>query len=268
MSRRFIIGDIHAHFSLLEEVLKKAAFNKAEDTLYSVGDFADRGPEPVKTLDYLMSLGPCFRPVLGNHDAWLESWLFTDDPDPCWFYSNGGNITVSEISRQTKEWRNKLQEWLSKIPLIRIEERDIIIHGGIPRNMDESELEAIAAEKRPVPLCLSEMEMLDLMSLRLDLTPYRDLEAFYWDREYLLSAMNEGKPQIDFRTMKDRTLKPLETEKNIWIGHTQLYRTGQPFHSEKYHLYAIDTGCGSGRGPLTLIDMDSLEYWQAFPATI
>ena len=37
---------------------------------------------------------------------------------------------------------------------------------------------------------------------------------------------------------------------------------GLPFFCPHYHLVALDTGCGDG-GPVTLMDMDSLEYWQA-----
>ena len=62
--KRFIVGDIHARFDLLRNVLDKAGFNEAEDVLYSVGDLCDRGDKPVETLFFLMSLRD-FRPVLG-----------------------------------------------------------------------------------------------------------------------------------------------------------------------------------------------------------
>lgn len=49
-------------------VLSESGFNPEEGTLWSVGDLCDRGPEPLKVLDYLMSL-PLFLPVVGN--PWL-----------------------------------------------------------------------------------------------------------------------------------------------------------------------------------------------------
>lgn len=55
--------------------------------------------------------------------------------------------------------------------------------------------------------------------------------------------------------------EPFETDKTIFVGHTPTL-DGKPFISERYHLVALDTGAG-GNGPLTLMDMDTLGYWQA-----
>lgn len=54
--------------------------------------------------------------------------------------------------------------------------------------------------------------------------------------------------------------EPFETDKTIFIGHTPTV-DGKPFFSDKYYLVALDTGAGSV-GPLALMDIDSLEYWQ------
>ena len=75
--RRFIIGDIHARFGLMKSALEKAGFNQDEDILYSVGDICDRGDEPAETIRFLMGLRD-FRPVLGNHDIWLEEYLYME----------------------------------------------------------------------------------------------------------------------------------------------------------------------------------------------
>ena len=86
--RRLITGDIHARFDALQAVLKKAAFDKDEDILYSVGDLCDRGEKPAQTLAFLSSL-PNFRPVMGNHDIWLEEYLLTGLVDSDWLYNGG-----------------------------------------------------------------------------------------------------------------------------------------------------------------------------------
>lgn len=84
-------------------------------------------------------------------------------------------------------------------------------------------------------------------------------ESPAWDRDYMLSAYAEIHPEIkDEIFMK---AEPFNTDKTIFVGHTPTL-DGVPFISEKYHLVAIDTGSG-GNDPLTLMNMDTMEYWQA-----
>ena len=265
MGRNLIIGDIHSRYEKLTAVLEKAGFDPSSDKLYSVGDFCDRGEQPVETLDFLMGLNDSFRPVLGNHDAWLEYWLYRKKFDLDWIAGNGGNITLGKLSSQPAEWLDRLKDWFSRIPLVRFDENNIIIHGGIPDGMDEKALQDIAAMERPVPIFMPESEVIDLIHMDIDMSEYEALEELYWDRSYLLSAMAEGNSTtINLGHGNIRPARePLNTEKNIWIGHTPLVTSGRPFHSESYHLYAIDTGAGTGKGLLTVVDMDSKEYWQA-----
>ena len=264
MGRNLIIGDIHSQYSKLTAVLEKSGFDPSSDKLYSVGDFCDRGEQPVETLDFLMGLGDSFRTVLGNHDAWLEYWLYRNKSDLNWIAGNGGNITLGKLSSQPAEWLDRLKDWFSKIPLVRFDENNIIIHGGIPDGMDEKALQGIASMERPVPIFMPESEVIDLIHMDIDMREYEALEELYWDRSYLLSAMAEGNSTtINFGHGNIRSVRqPLDTERNIWIGHTPL-TSERPFHSESYHLYAIDTGAGTEKGLLTVVDMDSKEYWQA-----
>lgn len=74
MGRNLIVGDIHSQYGLLQDVLSSASFSPTEDTLYSVGDIADRGPETVRLIQFLLSL-PSYKPVLGNHDIWMVTRL-------------------------------------------------------------------------------------------------------------------------------------------------------------------------------------------------
>ena len=93
--RRFIIGDIHARFDSMISVLKKAGFNPECDTLYSVGDICDRGEKDAETIAFLKTL-PDFRPVLGNHDVWLEEYLLEGKTDEDWMKA-GGLETIDSL---------------------------------------------------------------------------------------------------------------------------------------------------------------------------
>lgn len=74
---RYVIGDIHGMFDKMSQALDYSGFDPEEDTLYGLGDFADRGPDSLKVIDYLMGLRD-FRSVFGNHDMWLYQFLRSD----------------------------------------------------------------------------------------------------------------------------------------------------------------------------------------------
>ncbi|WP_327437871.1 metallophosphoesterase [Pseudomonas donghuensis] len=65
--RDIAVGDIHGHFSRLQERLTAIGFDPAVDRLFSVGDLVDRGPECPQALDWLDK--PWFHAVQGNHEA-------------------------------------------------------------------------------------------------------------------------------------------------------------------------------------------------------
>ena len=255
--RRLIVGDIHARYTMLREALDKASFDPDNDILYSVGDLCDRGTEPLETLRYLMSL-PDFRPVLGNHDEWMEEFLVTERPDDVWFGHNGGNNTYQALLTISDEERKKIRRWLGTFPVIRIENDAIIVHGGFSEEYTETELINLSKIHRPVPM--SKMYSPSLIRAGIDL---EWMEGLLWDRDYLFSSIPVNRRGSDF--WPEREMPPIETSKTIYIGHTPLvYLTdGKPMYSEKYHLVALDTGAGSGLGPVTVLDMATREYWQS-----
>jgi len=67
--RDFVVGDIHGHFSLFEQLLAEIAFDPEVDRMLSVGDLIDRGPESQRALEFLQQ--PWFHSVRGNHEAML-----------------------------------------------------------------------------------------------------------------------------------------------------------------------------------------------------
>lgn len=66
-----MVGDIQGCYKGLTKLLKKAKFTPYKDKLWAVGDLVARGPDSLKTLEYLYDLGPHFDTVLGNHDLHL-----------------------------------------------------------------------------------------------------------------------------------------------------------------------------------------------------
>ena len=64
----YVIGDIHGQLEQLKVLLEKMKFNE-NDELYVMGDVVDRGPDPIKALQYLMTLPNCVC-IAGNHE-WM-----------------------------------------------------------------------------------------------------------------------------------------------------------------------------------------------------
>jgi hypothetical protein len=69
--RTVIVGDIHGCRAELEALLAHVAFDSS-DRLVMVGDLVVHGPDPVGTLDLLISIGA--RSVRGNHEDRLLRW--------------------------------------------------------------------------------------------------------------------------------------------------------------------------------------------------
>ena len=77
--------------------------------------------------------------------------------------------------------------------------------------------------------------------------------VFYWDRELVSQAMS---------CKGDDKLKTLYNFKEIFIGHTPTiyWDKIKPIYSGG--VWNVDTGAGKG-GPLTIMDVDSHEFWQS-----
>lgn len=102
--RDFAVGDIHGHFTRLQEALDRIGFDPAVDRLFSVGDLVDRGPECEQVLEWLDK--PWFHPVRGNHDDYVcrhdtcdtDNWLRNDG---AWFMS----LTDAERGEYAAQFR-------------------------------------------------------------------------------------------------------------------------------------------------------------------
>ncbi len=74
-----------------------------------------------------------------------------------------------------------------------------------------------------------------------------------WDRDLLNDAVRVSKKTSEHRYGK---------WDDIFVGHTttEVYKTLKPVHA--CNVWALDTG-GGWSGKLTIMDIDSHEYWQS-----
>lgn len=120
----YAIGDIQGCYSAFKKLLKKIKFNPNKDKLWVCGDMVNRGPDSLKTLQYLRSLGDSVQCVLGNHDLHLLAVYYTSlEPKK--------TDTFSEVlnSRDVDD----LMTWLRHQPLFHfdINLNCAMVHAGI-----------------------------------------------------------------------------------------------------------------------------------------
>lgn len=121
----YFVGDIQGCYDELNALLTKVGFSKTHDYLYVAGDLVARGPDSLKTLRLLKSLGGSVKTVLGNHDLHLLA-------------INAG-IKKAKPSDKLQRLlvapdRDELLFWLSQQPLIQKlpNEETYMTHAGIP----------------------------------------------------------------------------------------------------------------------------------------
>ena len=136
--RDFVVGDIHGHFELFEQLLKAVDFNYDTDRIISVGDSIDRGPESQRALEFLEK--PWFYSIRGNHEAMLMASQAREYGIYELWMRNGGEWSdlVSE------EFLNQLAKVYSDLPYaIEVETENGkvgVLHADIPPKMSWSEL--------------------------------------------------------------------------------------------------------------------------------
>jgi serine/threonine protein phosphatase 1 len=95
--RDFAVGDIHGHFSRLEDALADIRFDTHVDRLFSVGDLVDRGAQSEQALDWLGR--PWFHAVRGNHEDYAIRHGLAGRVDIENYRTNGGGWFI-ELPRE------------------------------------------------------------------------------------------------------------------------------------------------------------------------
>ncbi|WP_422930481.1 metallophosphoesterase family protein [Singulisphaera sp. PoT] len=92
--RTIAIGDIHGCSAALDALID-AIRPRPQDTIITLGDYIDRGPDSRGVIDRLVELGRVCRlvPILGNHDQMLLDVRSGKYPI-YWFLDIGGTATL------------------------------------------------------------------------------------------------------------------------------------------------------------------------------
>lgn len=102
--RTFVIGDLHGCAHALDLLLGELSPGK-DDTVVTLGDYVDRGPDTRGVVNQLLELGQRTKliPLMGNHEIlMLDAEEGTLDNDS-WF-SVGGRQTMASYGADKGEW--------------------------------------------------------------------------------------------------------------------------------------------------------------------
>ncbi|KDB64052.1 serine/threonine-protein phosphatase 1 family protein [Bordetella bronchiseptica B18-5 (C3)] len=100
--RDFAVGDIHGHFSRLEQALDECGFDPRRDRLFSVGDLIDRGPDSEAAVQWLAH--PWFYAVQGNHEDYAIRHVRTGLVDQDNWRSYGGGWFLDAAPERQRAW--------------------------------------------------------------------------------------------------------------------------------------------------------------------
>jgi bis(5'-nucleosyl)-tetraphosphatase (symmetrical) len=133
----YAIGDVQGCNDALQRLVEQIQFDPASDRLWFVGDLVNRGPDSLKVLRYIKSLGASAIVVLGNHDLFLlavaESIATTRPED-----------TLHEILAAPD--RDELLAWVRQQRLLYREHPFVLVHAGLLPQWSIREAEELAHE--------------------------------------------------------------------------------------------------------------------------
>jgi serine/threonine protein phosphatase 1 len=232
--KTFVIGDVHGNHRALLQCLERSGFDKENDKLISLGDIADGWSEVSECVDTLLSIKNLVA-IRGNHDVWCHDW-FEYGRTPIIWAEQGGRATMEGYVRTGKLVEQPHKDfWKNQIDYYIDDENRLFIHGG---------WDYMEGFPRGAMLPVNAGSL---------------AKECHWDRSLLMGA----KSAFGNKMSRNGKFKALEEFEEIYIGHTA--ENDGP--NQYGNLWNIDTGAG-WNGKLTIMDVDTKEFWQSDFATL
>lgn len=145
--RSLVISDIHGMYDKFMALLELVKYNTKEDRLILLGDYVDRGPEPIKALRKVLDLKDNGAVVLmGNHEKMLLdacAGLSESDCRPLNLHLyNGGSITWMKLNELSKEESSRVIKAIENLPSIAESDNYIFVHAGIDASCQSDDQDA------------------------------------------------------------------------------------------------------------------------------
>ena len=230
MSRNLVIGDIHGALKALKQLIQKVNITP-DDHLIFLGDYVDGWSESAELISFLIELNTTHNCTFlrGNHDELCYTWLTQNSYSSDWI-KHGGQATMNSYAKKSKEEIETHLHFFEELINYHIDNRNrLFLHAGFT-NLHG---------------------------------PHREYfeKLFYWDRTLWETALG-----LDAQLEKTdcRYPKRLLIFDEIYIGHTPVTRINKTVPIKAACVWNMDTGAAF-KGPLTIMDIDTKEYWQSDP---
>ncbi|WP_298221520.1 metallophosphoesterase [Flavobacterium sp.] len=228
--RTLVIGDIHGGLRALHQIFERAKITK-DDLLIFLGDYVDGWSESPALIDFLIDLQHTHSCIFmrGNHDQLLCDWL-NESKDNLLWYKHGGESTVLAYAKLDDKTKKKHVGFLQSLQDYFLDDLNrLFVHAGF------TNMNGVNFEHFP--------------------------KMFYWERTLWETAMSLDKNLAYNSPLYPRRLKLYD---EIYIGHTPVTQIGQTVPTQMANVWNVDTGAAF-KGPLTIMDIDTKEYWQSDP---
>jgi serine/threonine protein phosphatase 1 len=232
MSKRTIaIGDVHGCSLALAAVLDVIAPGP-DDTIVSLGDYVDRGPDSAGVIELMLELGQRARlvPLLGNHELMMLSAIEHGAEHTHYWLVCGGHETLDSYGGALASVPSTHVDFLRSLRRFHETSGHIFVHANYDAN-----------------LALTEQPDYLLFWEHLSYRPPVPQGSRGHRRRDRWAAESESRPAVH------------HSGKTVFVGHTPQV-SGNVL--DLGHVVCIDTACFLG-GYLTAIDVDSRQIWQA-----
>ena len=255
----YAVGDVQGCYAELCTLLEQVKFDPSRDQLWLVGDVVNRGPESLRVLRLIRSLGPAAQMVLGNHDLHLLAAA-----------EGVQRLRALDTLQEVLDAPDgaELTDWLRHQPLF-YHDRTLgycMVHAGVPPQWDLAQAEAMAREAEgwvvasglAEVMSPSELEPLELSS---DLTPGQRARVIISYLTRMRVCTPEGRLNLAFKGTPELAPEGYAP----WFAYPQRKTRDIPVLFGHWaalqgvvntpNVYALDTGCAWGR-LLTLMRLD------------
>ena len=250
--RTLVFGDAHGGYKALLQVLERCDFDNKIDKLIGLGDVADGWSETAELVHYLIHLQEesdnrhIF--LRGNHDAWCEEWLTYGVAKDIWVMQ-GGQATIDSYIRTGFLTDIKHKSFFNRLHSYYIDDQNRgFVHGGFTskNGLGHEHYES----------------------------------DYYWDRDLWNLALLQHNNYHEGSEEALSKARRFEKHKEVYIGHTttgnwlvkphlpEYQYTEQPKQGRiivpmnRCNVWNMDTG-GGFEGRLTIMDIDTKEFWQS-----
>jgi len=229
--KTFVLGDLHGAHKALTQCITRSDINPDVDILIFLGDIVDGWREIPECVEELLKFKNLVA-IRGNHCQWFMNFAKTGYIEPMW-YKQGGKATLNRYENELAMIQDHMEKYFNKtvISYVDIERNYAFMHGGYNWH---------------IPLDQNEDSFI------------------MWDRHMVSTAQTW---EYEKYNAQGHLLQFKEFTK-IFVGHTTTQWASDKRYKESLYpaflsnLINLDTGAG-WNGKLTIMDIDSLQYWQS-----